>query len=308
MFCAMLGVWVRQSWRDLGSPSSFSLCEFGPGRGALMKAIVESVAKDREMSNVNVNVHMVENSVQLQRIQSERVGRPIMHHSNVSDFGANIGSDPVIVLAHEYFDALPIYRFQHRAEMGWCEEMIDIDDSENATHPFRFVLSPGPTPAATVCLGPNPPSDPSRLEMSPDSQASMQTIAKVLAKNSGVAIAIDYGQFGPSIDSLRAIQDHKFVHLFEPAGECDLSANVDFRMLSNAARQSGLSVSSCLTQRDFLTRIGIQMLLVQMLKGASSEEEGELIVTEYNRIVDDMGEIYKVMIFASESKLVDEYQ
>jgi NADH dehydrogenase [ubiquinone] 1 alpha subcomplex assembly factor 7 len=292
----------------LGSPGSFSLCEFGPGRGALMKAIVESVAKDREMAHVKVNVHMVENSVQLQRIQSDRVGLPIVHQSNVSDFGDNVGLDPVIILAHEYFDALPIYRFQHRPEMGWCEEMIALDDSDTATHPFQFVLSPGPTPAAIVCLGPNPPSDPGRLEVCPDAQASMQTIAKVVAKNSGVALVIDYGQFGPSVDSLRAIRNHKFVDLFEPAGECDLSANVDFRMLSNAARQSGLKVSACLTQRDFLARIGIQMLLMQMLKSASSEEEGELIVSEYNRLVDDMGEIYKVMVFASDSKLVTEYQ
>lgn len=310
IFCTLLGLWVRSSWRQMGSPSQLSLCEFGPGRGVLMSSLLKEVARDRDMREVLVEVHLLENSLQMQRIQAAALENPQVHfHSNVTDFAAGLPQAPMLLLAHEYFDALPIYRFQHVTGRGWCEEMVDVDMAPDAQYPFRLVLSPGPTPPVAVCLGPSPPSEPSQIEVCPDAQSSMQVVAQCLKERTGAALVIDYGKFGPSSNSLRAIRDHKFVPIFEAAGECDLSADVDFRLLKNVAAKFGIASGSCLTQREFLQgRMGSEMLLVRMLERASSEDEGERIVNEYNRIIDDMGEVYKVMMFASDSKWVQDFQ
>ena len=34
---------------------------------------------------------------------------------------------PMIVLAHEFFDALPVNIFQYSKNLGWCEKLININ-------------------------------------------------------------------------------------------------------------------------------------------------------------------------------------
>jgi len=86
---------------------------------------------------------------------------------------------PVIIVAQEFFDALPVHQFKY-TERGWCERMVDIDDEAGygsydewswitvetmlmcvyvhvlcvAFRPyhFRFVLAPRPTPSSVAFL------------------------------------------------------------------------------------------------------------------------------------------------------------
>lgn len=82
---------------------------------------------------------------------------PITWHSKVSQVPADGG--PLIVLAHEFFDALPVYQFV-MTERGWCEKMVD-EDRGAGPHHFRFVLSAQPTLASRTFLPPDkfPPQD-----------------------------------------------------------------------------------------------------------------------------------------------------
>jgi hypothetical protein len=34
---------------------------------------------------------------------------------------------PTLVIAHEFFDALPIHQFQYTTDRGWCERLVDAD-------------------------------------------------------------------------------------------------------------------------------------------------------------------------------------
>ncbi len=319
MFCGMMGVWARQSWSQLGRPEQVLLAELGPGSGKLMAAVAGAMKKD----GARLEVHLVEASKGLRKKQEAMLGgeAQVTWHETVAELesAAAERSAPVIVLAHEYFDALPIYRFQFTDLMGWCEEMIDIsgepkagspeaaERAEGGGLPLRLVLSPGPTPPAVI-LGRNPPKKPGmRIEVSAEAQSDMQRVARMVARG-GAAIVVDYGSFGPSESSLRGIAQHQFVDPMEwPAGECDLSADVDFRMLSNVAKTAGCSVSSCLTQRDFLRKLGIEVLLVSQIEKVASESDAEQLVSQYNRVVDEMGEIYKVLVVGSSDAVVGDY-
>jgi len=45
-----------------------------------------------------------------------------------------------LVIANEFFDALPVHQFVH-TERGWCEKLIDIDEGEGyAFHCLQLVL------------------------------------------------------------------------------------------------------------------------------------------------------------------------
>ncbi len=82
---------------------------------------------------------------------------PISWHSKVSQLTPDGG--PLIVLAHEFFDALPVYQFV-LTERGWCEKLVDSDRGKGPHH-LRFVLSAHPTGASHSFLPPSkfPPQD-----------------------------------------------------------------------------------------------------------------------------------------------------
>ncbi len=319
LFCGMVGVWARQAWQQLGRPPRVRLAELGPGSGRLAAAVARAVSRD----GPRLAVHLVEASSVLRAQQKASLAgvavEEVVWHDSAAELAAEAapgadGQMPTIALAHEFFDALPIYRFRCTAERGWCEELVDISHAPEGSSvgsplPLRLVLSPGPTPPTQLLLGPAPPREPGqRVEVSAEAQSDMAHLCTLLAAGGGAALVIDYGSFGPASSSLRGIANHAFVDpLAHPAGECDLSTDVDFRSLHNVARERGLHVSPCLTQRDFLRRLGIEVLLVSQLERLASESDAEALVAEYNRVVDEMGEVYKAMVVSSSPAVVADY-
>jgi NADH dehydrogenase [ubiquinone] 1 alpha subcomplex assembly factor 7 len=135
-----------------------------------------------------------------------------------------------MVIAHEFFDALPfhllevrtpvcpgssglryntLFLFQRRSE-GWREVVVDLSPpSSNTTattpsSPFRFALSPGPTPASalypTLSTRFSSLSSGTRVEVSPASHSIGTALAKLVSKK-GAGLIIDYGDakaFGSS--------------------------------------------------------------------------------------------------------------
>ena len=57
---------------------------------------------------------------------------------------------PTIVVANEFFDALPVHQFQ-KTDRGWSEVLVDVADDVGLLH-LRNVLAPGPTPASRLLL------------------------------------------------------------------------------------------------------------------------------------------------------------
>jgi NADH dehydrogenase [ubiquinone] 1 alpha subcomplex assembly factor 7 len=306
LFCGMVGVWARQAWQQLGRPPVVRLAELGPGSGRLMAAVARAVAKD----GVRTTVHLVEASSVLrgqQQAALEGLTEGLLWHETVGEL-ASEEPVPTLALAHEFFDALPIYRFQCTADRGWCEELIDITPTTVSSLPLRLVLSPGSTPPAQMLLPKEPLVTGKRIEVSAEALGAMAQLSAALAAGGGAALLIDYGSFGPAASSLRGIAKHAFVDpLAYPAGECDLSVDVDFRSLHGVAREGGLHASSCLTHRDFLRRLGIEVLLVSQVERAQSESEAEALISEYNRVVDEMGEVYKAMVVSSCPAVVADY-
>ena len=88
------------------------------------------------------------------------------------------------------------------AERGWCERLVDVASEDSPLH-LRFVLSPGPTPAARMLLPrrleqlPAEQRDSTRaLEVCPQGMALGQSLAQRVAAQGGAALIIDYGQVG----------------------------------------------------------------------------------------------------------------
>jgi SAM-dependent MidA family methyltransferase len=127
-------------------------------------------------------------------------------------------------------------------------------------------------------------------------------------KPSGAALIIDYGPASTvPVNSLRGIQRHNIVSPFSSPGEVDVSADVDFTALAEAAINAspGVEVYGPTEQGPFLLSLGIAERAAQLLQNAKDQSQRKTIETGWKRLVErnggGMGKIYKAMAIVPES-------
>ena len=153
----------------------------------------------------------------------------------------------------------------------------------------------------------------STIEISPESQKVVQDIATRIGrtgsrKPSGAALIIDYGPLSTvPISSLRGIRKHERVSPFASPGQVDLSADVDFTALAEAAlaAHEKLEVYGPVEQGSFLQTMGIVPRAEQLMKSVKDEERRRLVESGYKRLIESggggMGRTYKAMAIVPES-------
>lgn len=125
---------------------------------------------------------------------------------------------------------------------------------------------------------------------------------------SGAALIIDYGTTSTvPVNSLRGIWQHRKVSPFAYPGQVDVSADVDFTALAEAALDAseGVEVHGPVDQADFLRMMGIAERAAQLEKHASDEETRRRIHSGWKRLVDrgpnGMGKVYKALAIVPEN-------
>ncbi|KAH9114574.1 hypothetical protein AeMF1_011344 [Aphanomyces euteiches] len=161
MFGELVSIWCIATWQQMGSPSHVKIVEMGPGRGSLMEDFIRT-AKQFPAFYGSLEFHLVEISPALREIQQNKLmavesdgkwqlpqnGPSIYWHEEI----AQVPDGPTLFIAQELFDALPVHQFEY-TENGWCERLVDINESPVSEDHFCFVVSPGPTPATRVYIG-----------------------------------------------------------------------------------------------------------------------------------------------------------
>ncbi|KAI3768641.1 hypothetical protein L2E82_19471 [Cichorium intybus] len=297
MFGEMVGVWAMCLWEQMGQPDRVNLVELGPGRGTLMADLLRGASKFEKFTK-SLHIHMIEVSPALKKIQkltlkcdnedentaTTSTGTSVSWHSTLEEVPTGL---PTIIIAHEFFDALPVHQFQ-KASRGWCEKMIDVAEDSK----FRVVLSPQPTPATLYLLKrckwahSEELSKLEHVEVCPKAMDLTQNIAKRISSDGGGALIIDYGLDGVVSDSLQAIRKHKFVNMLDDPGSADLSAYVDFPAIKHSAEEvsEDVCVYGPITQSQFLGNLGINFRVEALLQNCT-EEQAESLRTGYWRLV-----------------------
>lgn len=272
IFGELLGAWLAEQWLNIGSPQAV-LCEPGGGRGTLMHDLLRATRHVPQFHE-RITLYMVETSPVLRKRQQETLKQAHPTIQWHDDFEA-LPSLPLLLVANEFFDALPVQQFlQNGAErkialtqdaLHWCDETAVAE------------------------------------EKSPASIIVMQKIAAHMKRYGGAAIIADYGYEHSALaqatnrDTLQALRQHKTVSVLEHPGEADLTAHVDFSALAGVASKAGLA-AHITTQGDFLRRAGAELRAATLCKQASQATQ-EAILSGLERLVSPqhMGTLFKVM-------------
>ncbi len=285
VFGELLGLLAATSWQALGEPAEIALVELGPGRGTLMADALRA-ASALPGFLAAIALHLVEMSPVLQQAQAISLkdsGKSPAWHAAV----ASLPEDrPLIILANEFFDAVPIRQFQRHGGQ-WHERLVGL----NAEGRLAMGLSPLPS-AFSVEAG-----EGVVFETSPISHEIMRLLAERIVAQGGVLVAIDYGHprfsFG---DTLQAVRRHKFVSVLENPGEADITAHVDFSALAVAARRAGARPYPILTQATLLERLGIHHRAGILRKKAPDPREIDVAVERLaGTSPGAMGELFKAL-------------
>jgi len=290
MFGELIGFFIVSLWQQMGSPKEFTLLELGPGRGTLLADMLR-VACRAEGFRDGLDLRLFETNPALIAEQNARLEA---YDPKWIDSFEKVGPGPLLVVANEFFDALPIRQFVRAAD-GWHERMVGLSDGQR-----QFGLNPSPIPASAMPAAIADAELNAVFEVGLANGEVMSRLARAVSTQGGAILAIDYGYARTQTgETLQAVRGHKYADVLAAPGEADLSVHVDFEALGNVAAQAGLSVQPLATQGEFLVRMGINER-ARALSGANPTLARDIAAAR-DRLVTpaQMGELFKVFCAAS---------
>jgi SAM-dependent MidA family methyltransferase len=263
VFGELIGAALVDTWRRAGAPGDSLYVELGPGRGTLAADALR-VLRGAGFAG---DVHLVETSPALRKAQATAIG-----DAHWPESIAALPSQPMLLVANEFLDALPVRQLAHG-------------------HERRVTVAAG---------GLAFDRDGEIAEDSPARSAAVSEVAQRIRQSGGVALFIDYGheRTAPG-DTLQAVRGHRFAKVLERPGEQDLTAHVDFEAVAAAARDCGAEVTPLVTQGEWLNRLGIGARAAALAN--ANPERAETLASAVQRLAgrDQMGELFKVIAIHS---------
>ncbi|HUX79950.1 MAG TPA: SAM-dependent methyltransferase [Alphaproteobacteria bacterium] len=280
VFGELIGAWAIDYYLKLNQPKKMSLIELGPGKGTLMADFLRMAKVSKSFSEA-INVTLVEMNSLLKTTQRETIKSPTTWGERLEDIPTP--SCPVIIIANEFFDALPCNCFTRQDNVLY-ERRVGIQEGKLVFTPFMLHESEGPDQT---------------WEESPSTESLINEICTRLLNQMGAFLCIDYGYETGGGDSLQALFGGESSDPLTHVGRSDLTCHVDFGHLKKIALSRGLAVLGPLSQRHFLKTIGFD-IRIEMLKRENPAQitSIEAAATRLTHPL-QMGTLFKVMAIFS---------
>jgi len=266
MFGELLGLWAAEVWTRLGRPARVRLAELGPGDGTMIGDVLRA-ARTAPGFLEAAEVWLVETSEPLRAAQAAAAPTARWVRSV-----AELPTDaPVIILANEFLDCLPIRQWV-RGDLDWMERRVGL--GSDGALAFLAGGDVRESSEALVGLG--------------------QAVGALVTRASGAALFIDYGRDAPGEgDTLQALRGHARENPLANPGVADLTAHVDFPAFLAAAAGAGALASPIRGQGDFLRALGVETRAAVLVR--ARPDRAGVIARQLDRLVapDQMGVLFK---------------
>ena len=289
LFSEMIAVWTVSYWQMLGSPKKFNLIELGAGNGEMMKIMIESFKKFPTFKN-SCSIIIHEKSPSLIKIQKNKI-----KEKNVKWIPSlkKLNNFPSIFLANEFFDAFPIKQYLKEKNF-WCERFINISNTKKASFVNKKININLIEKKINLKISHNQ----NFIEYSPLGSKYLKNIIKLIKKNNGGLLIIDYGHNKEKMtDTLQAISAKKYSNILENIGNSDITHNINFHLIKKIVLTFKKINTNLTTQKRFLLNMGIKKRAEIISKNKTFTEKAD-IYYRLKRLIDEkeMGDLFKVML------------
>lgn len=309
IFGELIAIWCLTEYQKIGSPRPLQIIELGPGRGTLIQDFLRVCTYFKMTSDTSI--HLVELSPYLSTMQAQKMCYTSTEHAPEDGaafyrFGETLSGVKVfwyhriedvpkefsILIAHEFFDALPIHKLQRDGNV-WKEILIDSDPTDEQK--FRYVISRNETPISKLFGSLYPDEKRNHVELSTEIDRIAKHIAERLEADGGFGLIMDYGHYGDKEDTFRAFKSHKLHDPLLNPGTADITADVDFKNLKDILEiDNRLITFGPVEQGTFLRRMEAEARLETLLDSCL-EDKKEDLKTGFDMLVnpEKMGQRFK---------------
>jgi len=294
IFGELIGLWAGAVWQAMGEPDAVTIAELGPGRGTLVSDALRA-ARASPKFLACLSVALIERSPVLAAAQGDALQGaqpPVGWYASLDE----VPRGPLIVIANEFIDALPIRQFVRRGG-AWYERVVTTRADGFAFAVSERVARDEDAPEETGRAAP----EGAVAETRPSALMLLRELASRAAEAPLAALMIDYGHDESGYgETLQAVRAHRYADPLATPGEADLSAHVDFAALKRSAEALGLKSYGPLPQGAFLLKLGLGERRDQLLATAT-EAQRAAIASGAARLADpqQMGVLFKVLALTS---------
>ena len=302
LFGEIIGLYIIDYWKKY-IKRSFNLIELGPGRGTLIKDLI-NISKKFPKYLSSMNLRLVEINKRMIINQKKILKNNIYKLKEVkwSNHLKNLDKKETIFIANEFFDCFPIKQTLKINE-DYFERVVKYNN-KNKVFKFDSIKLKNNNKISKLTekiYKLNNLKDGSIVEIETESKNYIKKIAHIIKKNNGLLIMIDYGNFIASgYSTLQSIKKHKESSFLKNPGHQDLSHMIVFSEYIQSFKNMNLNVYGPYYQKDFFSSLGIHELKNKISLKSSNKQQKEMELG-LNRIISDqqMGLLFKVLIVSS---------
>jgi len=296
LFGEMLAIWCVAFWEYIGKPRKILLVELGPGDGSLCKNLLKTFGQFKNFYN-SLEINLLEISDKLKTIQKVKINnRKVKWIKKIKE----INYGPVIFLANEFFDALPIKQIYKKKKL-FFEKHVALS---NDTRKVKFLHKKANNSLMKRIQNLNLISVGNTIEYPLVALKFLEDIAKKINKFDGGLLTFDYGYTAKkNQNTLQSVKKHKYTNLFSMPHHSDITSHLNFKLFHKILKKNNLNVEKIITQNEFLKKIGILERANILSKKMTFKEKANMFY-RLKRLMDyrEMGSLFKVLFAQKKGK------
>ncbi len=289
LFSEIIAIWIVSTWEVFGKPNNFNIVELGPGDGSLMKELLNVFQRFPKFNSVK-KIFLYEKSKKLVKRQKE-----LLKNNKISWIRSfkKIKNGPIIFFGNEFFDAIPIKQFKKNGD-SLLEKFYNLGSNFKIKEVYRKASFQDIKKIRSFKTFNNLKF----IEFPKSGLDELKKINKKILKLGGCILIIDYGYLKPNNqNTLQSVMRHRKNKLLSHLGQADITTQVNFNLLKEFFHQNKLKVKNIITQKDFLTNMGIMERAEIIAKKMKFSEKTNLYL-RMKRLLSPrlMGSLFKVIL------------